>query len=133
MAEKLSSLVDAYLQDLRHGRRLSEHTVTNYAVDLAQFVEFALVQGLDSPEAIRSAHVRAFLREMLAYGYAKASVARKLSAVKSWMVFSGKSRCLQRIRHAASSRPSFLFGCRGPSACRMCRIYWKTVRRESPS
>ncbi len=87
MAEKLSSLVDAYLQDLRHGRRLSGHTVTNYAIDLAQFVEFALVQGLDSPEAIRSGHVRAFLREMLAYGYAKASVARKLSAVKSWMVF----------------------------------------------
>jgi integrase/recombinase XerC len=94
MAEKLSSLVDAYLQDLRHGRRLSENTVTNYAVDLAQFVDFALVQGLDSPEEIRSAHVRAFLREMLAYGYAKASVARKLSAVKSWMVFLRQEQVL---------------------------------------
>jgi len=94
MAEKLSPLVDAYLQDLRYGRRLSEHTVTNYAIDLAQFVEFALVQGLDSPEAIRSAHVRAFLREMLAYGYAKASVARKLSAVKSWMVFLREEQVL---------------------------------------
>ncbi len=87
MAEKLSSLVDAYLQDLGQGRRLSGHTVTNYAVDLAQFVEFALAQGLDCPEAVRPAHVRAFLREMLAYGYAKASAARKLSAVKSWMAY----------------------------------------------
>jgi integrase/recombinase XerC len=87
MAEKLSSLVDAYLQDLRHGRRLSEHTVTNYAIDLAQFVEFSLAQGLDAPESIRPAHVRGYLREMLAFGYAKASAARKLSAVKSWMVF----------------------------------------------
>ena len=87
MAEKLSPLVDAYLQDLRHGRGLSDHTVTNYAVDLALFVEFALAQGLDDPNSIRPAHVRGFLREMLAYGYAKASAARKLSAVKSWMAY----------------------------------------------
>jgi integrase/recombinase XerC len=87
MAEKFSPLVDAYLQDLRHGRRLSEHTVTNYAIDLAQFVEFLTAQGLNSPEEVKTGHVRAFLREMIAYGYAKASAARKLSAVKSWMAY----------------------------------------------
>lgn len=92
MTEKLSSLVDAYLQELNHGRRLSGHTVTNYAVDLAQFVEYALAQGLDSPEKIKPGHVRAYLREMLAYGYAKTSAARKLSAVKSWMAFLKQER-----------------------------------------
>jgi len=97
MSENLSVEMDRYLEHLRFSLGRSDHTVTNYAVDLAQFCEFLLQQGLEDVEEITSSHVRAFLRDIMGFGYAKTSAARKLSAVRSWFAF------LQRNGRVASN------------------------------
>jgi len=85
MEEKLSAKVDYFLEHLRIALNSSEHTVINYAVDLAQFLDYLETERVGSPEEITKQHIRAFMRNLLGFGYAKTSAARKLSAVKGWL------------------------------------------------
>lgn len=87
MSERISFEMDRYLEHLRFSQGRSDHTVTNYAVDLAQFRDFLLQQGFSSVGDITTSHIRAFLRDIMGFGYAKTSAARKLSAVRSWLAF----------------------------------------------
>jgi integrase/recombinase XerC len=96
MAEELSTFVDAFLEYIKYSRGRSENTITNYSVDLNQFVDYLLAQGISSPLEITASHVRAFLREMMSYGYAQASAARKLSSVRSWVDYLIRSGVLEK-------------------------------------
>ncbi len=87
MLETVWSSIDLFLDHLRFEKEASPHTVTNYAVDLAQFGEFANHQGVSRPEDVDSRLVRFFLREIMGFGYSRTSVSRKLSAVRSWTAF----------------------------------------------
>lgn len=93
MSENISSSVDAFLEYLKYASGRTDNTVINYAVDLSQFVDYVISQGVEEVEKIEQAHIRAFLRELAAYGYSKSSVLRKLSSLRSWTNFllqSGK-------------------------------------------
>ncbi|MBN1333571.1 MAG: tyrosine recombinase XerC [Synergistales bacterium] len=85
MKEQLSSTVDSFLDHLRYHLKCSEHTVLNYSVDLVQFVTYLQKQEVTAPEEITRSHVRSFLREIMAFGYARTSSARKLSALRGWL------------------------------------------------
>ena len=87
MMDGIPQAVDRFLSHMDALLGRSEHTVTNYAVDLGQFADYLLQEGVEVPGAIQSDHVRGFLRALLGFGYAKTSAARKLSAVKSWLDF----------------------------------------------
>ena len=87
MEEKISYHIDLYLDHLRFERGASSHTGINYSVDLAQFAEFLEAQGITDPVKVDGRLVRSWLREMMAFGYAKTSAARKLSSVRSWFAF----------------------------------------------
>ena len=87
MQEKISVSLDQFFDHLRYEKEASPHTVTNYSVDLAQFAEFLEVQGIESPAEVDGKAIRSWLREMMGYGYAKTSAARKLSSVRSWFAF----------------------------------------------
>jgi integrase/recombinase XerC/integrase/recombinase XerD len=73
----------AYDRDLL-GRGAAERTRRAYAVDLAQFVEWA---GERSPGDIRHRDVRRFAAGLSAEGAAPATVARKLAAVRGLFDF----------------------------------------------
>jgi len=73
-------LITRFLAHLRDERRLSAHTVTNYARDLRALVEFA---GAD-PAAIDHHRVREFAARSHRRGLGPASVARRLSTVRSF-------------------------------------------------
>ncbi|MDI9370238.1 MAG: tyrosine-type recombinase/integrase [Synergistota bacterium] len=79
--------MDAFIDHLRMERESSPHTVTNYAVDLAQFSEFLAMRGAESLADVDSRAIRSFVREMMGFGYSNTTVARKLSAVRSWSAF----------------------------------------------
>ncbi|OPZ40518.1 MAG: Tyrosine recombinase XerC [Synergistetes bacterium ADurb.BinA166] len=87
MLENIWSSIDIYLDHLRFARESSPHTVANYAIDLAQFAEFLGLQGVERPTDVDARVIRSFLREMVGFGYSKATASRKLSAVKSWSAF----------------------------------------------
>jgi integrase/recombinase XerC len=77
----------AFLQHLRLNRNASAHTAAAYESDIAQFLDFA-EQDLDTPnlgpEHLQLGTIRAFMAELYRQGHARASVARKLSALRAF-------------------------------------------------
>ena len=79
-------LVDAYLSDLKAGRRLAANTVSSYSRDLVLLGDFAdareiSVAGLDRRD------LEAFVRELMASGLAPRSVARIVACVRGFYRF----------------------------------------------
>ena len=87
MAENISENVDQFLAFME-SRGRSKNTVINYRVDLEQFREYLLRQDISDVSGIDSQSVRVYLSNILGFGIAKSSAARKLSAVRgfiSWL------------------------------------------------
>jgi integrase/recombinase XerC len=68
-------------------RRLSAHTDSNYARDLAALVKFCDLHGLQDWSAVDTQHVRTFAAHSHAKGLAPRSIQRRLSAVRSFFEF----------------------------------------------
>jgi integrase/recombinase XerC len=68
-------------------RRLSAHTDSNYARDLAALVKFCDVHGLQDWSALDSQHIRSFAAHSHAKGLAARSIQRRLSAVRGFFEF----------------------------------------------
>jgi len=68
-------------------RRLSAHTDSNYARDLAALVKFCDSQGLNEWAAVDSQHIRTFAAHSHAKGLAPRSIQRRLSAVRGFFEF----------------------------------------------
>jgi integrase/recombinase XerC len=79
----------AFLDFLRFNRNASAHTVAAYEGDLAQFIELAARErgtaAADlSPDDLDLGAIRAYMGELHRQGHARASVARKLSALRAF-------------------------------------------------
>ncbi len=84
-------LIEAFVSHLRHERRLSEHTVTAYRRDLTRLAMF-LTRGGSSLAAARYPQLRRFLAQQHALGYARASIARRVGAIRTfyrWALTTG--------------------------------------------
>lgn len=80
------ALVDRFLAHLALERGLSAHTVRAYATDLRMFHEWADRCGLDV-RALSHRELRRFLGELDDAGYARRTITRRLSAVRSYFAF----------------------------------------------
>lgn len=78
---------DAYLAFLRLEKRLSPETVSAYLSDLRLFFRHAAGQAQGRVEDLALPKLRAFLRSLVDLGAAPASIARYLSALKSYCGF----------------------------------------------
>jgi integrase/recombinase XerC len=76
--------IESYLDRLVSQRNLAGHTIEAYRRDLAQFSAYCSELGHESWEAIDRATVRRFLATLDAGGYARTTIARKASAVRSY-------------------------------------------------
>lgn len=81
--------VGGFLDDLKHRRGVSAHTLRSYRSDLDQLTFFLGEQWGGPPEAIRFERVdaltlRSFLAHLHRQGAARSSIARKLAAVRSF-------------------------------------------------
>ena len=88
VAERLTpdELVDRYLTHLRVERRASPNTLRAYAADLARYLEWAQRTGMD-PITLTHRQMRLYLAELDRAGYARRTVARRLSAVRSLFAY----------------------------------------------
>ena len=80
-------LIAEFLRDLADGRQLSTHTVAAYRVDLREFAEFVgryHGTGDWSLDDVDRNTVRAFQAELSRRGLARRTIARRLSAVRSF-------------------------------------------------
>ena len=87
-------------------RRLSAHTDTSYARDLAALVKFCDRSGLDDWSALDTQHVRTFAAHSHAAGLAPRSIQRRLSAVRSFYEFllrEGRSAAGRDLAPAAAT------------------------------
>jgi len=81
----MSKEIESFLEDLRHRRGLSSHTIKNYRSDLRQFDAF-LAETLDIRrfEDVDVLSIRAFLAELHRRGVSRASIARKLASIRTF-------------------------------------------------
>jgi len=77
------SLVDRFLTHLSVERGTSPNTVRAYSADLQRYLEWASRSGLD-PIRLNHRQMRRYLAELDQAGYARRTVARRLSAVRSF-------------------------------------------------
>jgi integrase/recombinase XerC len=87
----------AFLQGLKTERRLSPHTLAAYRRDLDALLDFCRREGVTALGEVDSYHVRRFAAESHRRGLGPRSIARRLSAVRSFFVF------LVRTGEAASN------------------------------
>lgn len=87
----MQAAVEEYLAYLRAERDASVHTLRNYRVDLEQFLAFLRERtpggGLPEPQGVDHLAIRGFLARLAGAHLARASVARKLAALRSLFRF----------------------------------------------
>lgn len=81
------SLIEQFVKYLMIEKNASEHTINNYTKDLQQFNEFLQNQAVVGFVEVTYLIVRTFLAELNAKEYARKSVSRKLSALRSFYLF----------------------------------------------
>ncbi len=81
-----AALVDRFLAHLEVERGASPNTVRAYSADLARYLEWAERQGVD-PLTLTHRQMRGYLAELDRAGYARRTVARRLSAVRSFFAY----------------------------------------------
>lgn len=79
---EIDSLIDRFLHHLASERGLSPHTVRNYATDLRAFTDWARRGGFD-PLSMSHRQLRLYLAELDRARYARSTISRHLSAIKS--------------------------------------------------
>jgi integrase/recombinase XerC len=77
--------IAAFLRSLKTERRLSEHTVRAYARELDALLGFCAREGIADLDRLDSFHIRRFAAESHRKGLGPRSVARRLSAVRSFL------------------------------------------------
>jgi integrase/recombinase XerC len=77
--------IRAFLDDLKHRRGLSPNTVSSYESDLTQFQIFVEEElRITKPSSVDVLAIRSFLAHLHQEGLARASVARKLAALRTF-------------------------------------------------
>jgi integrase/recombinase XerC len=109
-------LIDGYMDVLAGERGSSPHTIRNYGDDLRQFAAWMKDNGIGDPAGVTHLHVRGYLADLQKQEYAKRSVSRKLSALRSFfrhLVREGRLEAspLQFIRTPKQDKrlPKFLY------------------------
>ncbi len=94
------SKIQSFLSYLEHQKRFSVHTIKSYAKDLTLYSEFIVETfDLEELEQVHHSMIRSWIVEMVEKDYARTSIKRKLSALRSFYRF------LQR-EGAVSSNPA---------------------------
>ena len=99
-ARAVSDLIDAFMECVQY-RSPSDHTFVNYSSDLRQFADYLEAQGIDDIGRVDTSVLRAYLRTLSGWNFAKATVARKLSSLRGFFAFL-KERGIQESDPARS-------------------------------
>jgi integrase/recombinase XerC len=103
----LARALDAYGRHLAAERGLSPHTVRAYVADVSALLVHAAEAGADEPADLDVRALRAWLGSLVTAGSARASVARRTAAAKSFTAWC-------RRRRLAPTDPGLLLGSAKP-------------------
>lgn len=83
----MEALLKKFTRYLEGERKASKYTIRNYENDLRPFIAFAAKRGVSTPDDVDRLIIRAYLGMLLVEKYSKRSIARKLSALRSFYRF----------------------------------------------
>ncbi|MFQ6058003.1 MAG: tyrosine recombinase XerC [Anaerolineae bacterium] len=86
-------------------KNASEYTVRNYRQEIGQFLDFLKGEGVDSWEGVDRQVLRRYLVWLQAQGYVKASIARKVSELRSFCRYLVREGILESNPISALSSP----------------------------
>ncbi len=87
--ESVTAPIETFLLWLQFNKGRSENSCEAYRLDLGQFQSFLHVHkmSLEQAENIEKQHIQAFIADCFHKGHAKSSLARKLSALRSFFSY----------------------------------------------
>jgi len=80
----MQEVFNKYINYLEVERNVSPYTVRNYTTDLLGFFAFLRTKGIGSLKEVDRHVLRDYLSHLMEQGFVKASIARKLSAIRSF-------------------------------------------------
>lgn len=80
----MEDLLEKYTRYLNVERNLSRYTIRNYSTDIADFFEFLKLEEIVSLVEVNASVVRNYLGQLLDSGIVRASISRKMSALRSF-------------------------------------------------
>jgi integrase/recombinase XerC len=101
----MHAALERYVTYLIAERNVSPYTLRNYRTEIGQFVEYAQAHGVASWDQVDKALVRRWLAELRAADYAPASIARRMSEVRSCCAFLVREGLLERNALASMASP----------------------------
>jgi integrase/recombinase XerC len=87
----LGGALAAFERELRSGRSLSPHTVRAYCGDVAALLDFARQHGVTAPGDLELGVLRGWLASLHESGAARATLARRGAAARSFTAFAHRS------------------------------------------
>ena len=96
---------DKYLNYLEAERNASPYTVRNYTTDLLGFFEFLKTKKIGSLKEVDRHILRSYLSQLMEQGFVKASIARKLSAIRSFYRYLVREEIIPTSPVATTSSP----------------------------
>jgi integrase/recombinase XerC len=98
-------IFNKYVQYLEVERNASPYTVRNYKTDLLDFFDFLKTKNINSLETVDKHLLRDYLSNLINRGIVKGSIARKLSAIRSFFRYLVREEMLPASPVAATSSP----------------------------
>jgi integrase/recombinase XerD len=89
---RMNAAIDAYLDDLERGRRLSVNTLASYGHDLKDYAQFATLHRLASWRDATSTFLDAYFARLHQRGLAASTLSRRRSTLRGfheWLVHRG--------------------------------------------
>jgi integrase/recombinase XerC len=101
----VQEVFNKYINYLEAERNASPYTVRNYTTDLLQFFQFLQDKGIDSLKEVDKHILRDYLSHVVEQGFVKASIARKLSAIRSFYHYLLREEIISTNPVATASSP----------------------------
>ena len=101
----MQQVFNRYINYLEAERNVSPYTVRNYTTDLLDFFQFLGAKGVGSLKEVDRYVVRDYLSHLIGRGLVKASIARKLSAIRSFYRYLLREEMISTSPVATTSSP----------------------------
>ncbi|UCC90258.1 MAG: tyrosine recombinase XerC [Dehalococcoidia bacterium] len=101
----MQEVFNKYINYLEAERNASRYTVRNYTTDLLGFFNFLKTKGISSLKEVDRHVLRDYLSHLMEEGIVKASIARKLSAIRSFYRYLVREKIVTANPVAKTSSP----------------------------
>jgi len=101
----MQEVFNKYVNYLEAEKNASPYTVRNYTTDLLHFFQFLKAKRVDSLKEVDKHVLRDYLSYVMEQGFVKASIARKLSAIRSFYRYLQREEIIATNPVATASSP----------------------------